>query len=135
MQVLNHVGRVRFGVLGLHCAEEVSVLRGALEAEPGVSHVEIDQVRGRVSLGIAAPATLASVARAAARVGLRLLPPDDGRAVVDAIEPRILWAGLASNAALVVALVASFVESGGAWVTLVAEVGEAAPGWATTAAY
>jgi cation transport ATPase len=121
-------------VLGLHCAEEVGALRRALDRQTGVSDVHIDQLRARVSFTMAAPATLPAVSAAVTRAGLRLVQPDEAVPEL-AVEPRVWWSGVTSAACLVTAVIAQFVESGGAWLSLVAEVEADGPSWVSTTAY
>jgi len=121
-------------VLGLHCAEESTALRRALERQPGVSEVSIDQLRSRVSFRLDAPATLQTVSSAATRAGLRLVQPDES--VPDhAVDATVWWAGVLSVTCLLGALAAQFVESGGAWLSLVADLDQGGPAWVSTALY
>lgn len=125
---------IQLRVLGLHCAEEVGALRRALDRQTGVSDVHIDQLRARVSFTMAAPATLPAVSAAVTRAGLRLVQPDEAVPEL-AVEPRVWWSGLTSAVCLVIAVIAQFVESGGAWLSLVADVEAEGPSWVSTTAY
>lgn len=107
--------------MGLHCAEEVAVLRRVLDRHAGVTAVHIDQVRAEVSFGLAPPATLASAATAVSRAGLRLVHASDV-ALGDGVDPRIWWAGLASGTYLLLALAVQLLVSGGDWRSLVVDV-------------
>ncbi|MBM3808884.1 MAG: cation-translocating P-type ATPase [Acidimicrobiia bacterium] len=121
-------------VIGLHCAEEVGALRRALDRQAGVSDVHIDQVRSRVSFRLAAPATLPLVSAAVTRAGLRLVQPEE--AVLElAVEPRVWWLSILSASSLAVAVATQFIESGGAWLSLVADVEADGPAWVSTTAY
>lgn len=136
MQVNNSAAgeSVDLQVLGLHCAEEVGALRRALDRQAGVSDVHIDQVRSRVSFRLAAPATLPLVSAAVTRAGLRLVQPNEAVPEL-AVERRVWWSGILSAFCLAVAVVAHFIESGGAWLSLVADVDGDGPAWVSTAAY
>lgn len=122
MQVLNRPDgdRVTCRVLGLHCAEEVALLRRALGRHDGVADVHVDQVRAEVSFRLAAPATMASVSSVVSRAGLRLVHATEA-GPADGVDPRIWWAGVSSNALLLVAMLIQFLASGGDWMSLVAD--------------
>jgi Cd2+/Zn2+-exporting ATPase len=136
MSVLSRAGErtLTLKVLGLHCAEEVGALRKALDRQVGVSEVSIDQIHSRVSFRLQDPAMLPAVSAAVARAGLRLVQPDETVSELG-MEPRIWWSGLVSVSCLALAVVAQFIESGGAWLSLVAEVESEGPAWASTSLY
>jgi len=116
--------RITCRVIGLHCAEEVAVLRRALGRHAGVADVHVDQIRAEVSFALGEPATFASVSSAVSRAGLRLVQP--GERERDAgVDRRLWWAGWTGVGLLLVAAALQFVFSGGDWLTLVADSEEA----------
>lgn len=136
MQVTNSSpgGRVTCGVIGLHCAEEVAALRRVLGRHPGLTEVDVDQVRAEVSFVMSPPASLASVSAVVSRAGLRLVHSDETRMSPD-VAPRIWWAGIASCAFLLVALATQFILSRGDWLSLVADAEDAPLATPTLIAY
>jgi len=123
MQVFNSqpsASRVACRVIGLHCFEEVALLRRVLDRHAGVADVSIDQIRAQVSFLLAEPATMESVSAAVSRAGLRLIHGGDA-APRSGVEPFVWWSGLSSNMLLVAAVLVQFVMSGGDWVSLLAE--------------
>src|SRR5688572_23038434 len=75
---------VRLRVPAMDCADEVALVRRAVEADPGVVHVGFDLVDSRVDLTIdPAQTTEARVREAIARTGLAVetAPPADAAIV------------------------------------------------------
>jgi len=113
-------------VHGLHCAEEVTLLRKALEGQPGVEHLAFDLLKGRMVVEHSALIQLDAMLAAIQRAGLRAEPWSDSPA-----EPT-LWQqhqryvfAAASGALLLVGLFLTAVRSDQPWYAQLAHEGTA----------